>query len=187
MKEYLPFLIAFAIAGFRLYSNFQKEQEKARKRNPSRPAGEETGSPVAPVKKADTSGPKTDIPNHIPETAWQKQPYPKPETRPKPELVEESYDSRRPYEPVYKREYKEPVYEKQKPVKSVFSEKKIPQRVELTHNFEDVSDETRKNRSIHQSHRHGSGSIIHEDQEGAYEFDMRDAVIKEAILNRPKY
>lgn len=177
MKEYIPFLIAIAIAAARMYSNFQKEQEKARKRNPSLPGGE--GAPGQPVPPP----PARKSPPVPPKPA---PPLPKPKMKPEPVLIKETTDPRRPYEPVYTREYREPVYEKPVVEKYTPEKRVTPHRVELS-NPEDISEETSLNRTIHQPHKHRFELLTHDDEESAYEFDMRDAVIKEAILNRPQY
>lgn len=53
METILPILIAIVIFAFQAYANFQKEQEKARKRNPGRPPLPEDNAylpiPPAPV------------------------------------------------------------------------------------------------------------------------------------------
>lgn len=187
MKEYLPFLIGAALVLFQFYNNFKKEQEKARKRNPSQPRAE--GEPDVPqVKKAGRQSPAP-VPS-----PWSQQgrdqrpvsPLPKVERKPEPVLVKETFDPHRPYEPTYKREYQEPLYQRPSKQETVKPEKvSTMKRVEISH-LEDISQETLFSRSIHQPHLHGFKSFHHEDGE-VYEFDMRDAIIKEAILNRPQH
>lgn len=187
MKEYLPFIILMILAFFRFYSNFQKEQRKAQRRNPSVPGAEKTNEqserPSAPPQPR---GPVI-LPGK-PVTEWRQPPGPlvPKEDKPQPILVKESDNPRDLYEPVYKREYKEPVYKPEIPSKPVIEKRATPHRVELTH-LEDMSDETRINRAIHQPHHHKFGITPHGEEETGYEFDVHDAVIKEAILNRPQY
>lgn len=177
MKEYLPFLIFMVIAIVKFYSNFRKEQEKARQRNPSAPRSEEPSSakplPV-PVPESIPSAAK-------PVAEWKSSPEPVV-------LVEESKDEVRPYEPVYRREYKEPVYEPIRAPRPSTPEKPVtPHRVELTHP-EELSDETIQGRRIHQPHHHRFQKSEGEgEEEKPFDFDLHDAVIKEAILNRPQY
>jgi hypothetical protein len=164
MENILPFLIGMAALAFKIYTNFRKEQEKARDRNPS-----------APVSKPDR-------PNPAPVQSVQKHDF-----KHAPVLVEEAYDPAHPYEPQYKTHYKEPVivktpfeprYERVRP-ESVNKEKVNP---------EFASGEVLRNRSIHLPHQHKIQIYREADVEHPYaDFDFRDAVIKEAILNRPQF
>lgn len=188
--EYLPFVVGIIIAAYKFYSNFQQEQEKARKRNPSLPTNEGGADDTSNPQKKQVSEPRPSLPPQRPVVSWPQSPSvpaPKPQAKPEPVLVRESNNPQRPYEPVYTRDYSEPVYEKPVlPKRSGLEKPVTPQRVELTH-FEDISDETVKNRNIHAPHKHGMTPLPHEDEEAYFEFDMRYAVIQQAILNRPEY
>lgn len=188
--EYLPFVIGIIIAAYKFYSNFKEEQEKARKRNPSLPASEEEATDTSNPQKRQVSDTRPSLPPQRPVVTWQPGPVvpaPKPQAKPEPVLVRESNNPQHPYEPVYTRDYREPVYEKPVLPKRSSVEKPVtPQRVELTH-FEDISDETAKSRDIHAPHKHGSSLLARENENGHFEFDMRYAVIQQAILNRPEY
>ncbi|RXF71006.1 hypothetical protein [Arcticibacter tournemirensis] len=188
--EYLPFVIGIIIAAYKLYSNFQEEQEKARKRNPSLPTKQSEADETSNPQKKQVSEPRPSMPPHRPVVSWPQSPSipaPKPQAKPEPVLVREATNPQRPYEPVYTRDYSEPVYEKPVlPKRSGLEKTVTPTRVELTH-FEDISDETVKNRNIHAPHKHGMNPLTHEDQDVHFEFDMRHAIIQQAILNRPEY
>ena len=182
--EYLPFVIGIIIVAIRLYSNFQKEQEKARKRNPSQPATA-PGQRDAKQPRIPPPVPPVYIPKSRP--SWDV-PVPTPQRTPEPrsELVKESYNPERPYEPVYTREYKEPVYPKPDIPSKVNPEMKMtPHRLEVTH-LEDISEETSRNRDIHRPHKHGF-QALHEEVEHGYQIDIKEAVIMQAVLNRPEY
>jgi len=57
MEQIIPILIAAVVFGFQAYQNYQKEQEKARKRNPGqRPREQEPGErPVADARQPQPS------------------------------------------------------------------------------------------------------------------------------------
>lgn len=165
MGEYFPLLVAVAALIYRIYTNFLKEQEKARKRNPS-----QVPDTYAPAERHET----IEFPA--------KEEYTSAE-----EYPEETYYPQKPYEPVASETwpeypavetYKEPKYE---PVK--YQAPVIPQYKE------DKASEVRIGKSIQTPER----ITITEDPEqeelrSAYaDLDMHDAVIKSAILNRPEY
>ncbi len=161
MENLFPFLIAILYFAFKIYSNFQKEQEKARSRRPSQPAPSqaETAQSLQGKKQAAQT------------------------SLPQPFLVEERYDPNRPFEPQYKHVYTEEV------PKEGFREPSAPKvesrsAVQLQ-NPEVPSEETLKARAIHKAHHHRWEPEA--EQEVVPGFDFRDAIIKEAILNRPDY
>ena len=161
MENIFPFLIGLAYFAYKIYSNFMQEQEKAQRRNPleGRPA----------------------------EAEWPREFEPQRTVRrdePEPFLIEEAYESASPYEPKYKNLYRE------ERVKEAFREPTVSQpstlkRVEL-YNPEAFSEETLRSRAIHKGHGHGVQKREEAD-ERPFEFDFEDAIIKEAILNRPQY
>lgn len=164
MGEYLPLIIGITVLIYRVYTNFVKEQEKARKRNPAErydlPQQEEKPVIPPPVR-----------PEYIPQT----------------ELIEETYNPERPYEPVYKHVRPEaPAREKYEAVKY---ERIRPETAVVTRYKEDVPQEVSLSRSLHAPHKHGITGENHQVPErSAYaDFDVNDAVIKSAILNRPEY
>ena len=93
-----------------------------------------------------------------------------------------------PYEPAYK-EVKHP-----RPVREIYQEVKyepmIPETV-VRHKYkEEPAQEVKLGRTIHAPHKHGAPIVEEEvvQERSAYaDFDMHDAVIKSAILNRPEY
>jgi hypothetical protein len=168
MENILPFLLAMAAIAFKIYDNFKKEQEKAQKRNAGAPS------------------PEGDYHPEIPPVA--SKPVITREVKPQPVHVEEVPETRHQYEPTYKRDYKEP-----QPV-IVAKEPRIEQtRAEILVikekiNPEKPSEEVKRSRAIHQSHKHGFKTQEVEEEENPYaHFDLHDAVVKEAILNRPQF
>lgn len=156
----MPVIIAIAALIYRVYTNFVKEQEKARNRNPAERPGDMP--PVSPPAKY--------------------------EYHPEPDLIEETYSPERPYEPVYKHIKPEvPVREKYKEVKY---QPMVPETVVVNKYKEDSAQEVKLGRSIHAPHKHGMRTEQQADELERSEyadFDMHDAVIKSAILNRPEY
>lgn len=132
METILPLVIAALFFGFQIYSNFKKEQEKARKRNPSqRPMNEEPA----------TYGEKHNWPRGL----------------------------------------------QQKEV--VLSETpKISKYEDFTGLVEEV-EEVQRSKEVRRSHKHNNRSVepdLQPIEENPYsDFDLRDAVIKAAILERP--
>ena len=89
-------------------------------------------------------------------------------------------------EPKYEEVYSEPVLEK--PFKKLADKKDaphIPNKVEL-YNPEVPAEEVLRNREIHAPHKHAFVAS-HEEEVTYSNFDFEDAIIKEAILNRPQY
>jgi len=84
-------------------------------------------------------------------------------TTAEPILVKEVYDPAHP-EPKYESVYQQPAYaEYEKPKTAPKKKSAIPTSVSI------------------------SDRISHHDEEPAYAFDIRDAVVKKAILDRPQY
>lgn len=80
METIIPILLALAIFGLQAYSNYQKEQEKARKRNPAqgRPSasgGQQAESGTAPRPVA-VPAEWLDEPHNIPPQEWQPEEIP---------------------------------------------------------------------------------------------------------------
>ena len=168
MEQFLPLIIGFIALAYRVYTNFQKEQEKVRKRDPSRPQ--------TPPEATTT---------HVP--TYQ---YPEVQERyePVPDLTGEVFTPERPgYEPVYrepKREkvqwevFHEPKYERMKAEHPV-AEKRYS---------EPAVAEIVRGRAIHAKHNHQFTPHEEEVSRSAYaDFDMHDAVIKSVIINRPEW
>lgn len=163
----MPIIIAVAVLIYRVYTNFQKEQEKARKRNPAERSAE--------TYPSDVPQPGTTPPHY--------------EYEREQELVEETYSPERPYEPVYKRVRPEI------PVREVYKETKyepmVAEKVVVNKYKEESAREIKLGKAIHAPHKHGI--TMDEEKEGVQErsayadFDIHDAVIKSAILNRPEY
>lgn len=85
--------------------------------------------------------------------------------------------------------YHEPKYERmiEKPYREPLAKEtvKIPAKVEL-YNPEEPAEEVLRGREIHAPHKHRF--VASQQEADVYsEFDVQDAVIKEAILNRPQY
>lgn len=142
MEQFIPILIAAVIFGYQAYSNYQKEQEKARKRNPGqRPP-------------AQTQQPRTDFPE------FQK-PIPTPaDARPSRRATAQAPAPARTMDSAYDR----------------YSGVMHP-------------EEPRKARSLanrYQTNLLKPIEVTDEDEEdGENNFDLRDAIIKSAILERP--
>ena len=147
---------------YKIYDNFKKEQDKAKKRNPaSREANEE--KPVA-------------VPKQV---RREVKPKPVPATPPEPVFR---------YEPEYKTVYQEPL--PPKPAKEERPERLKPEVLIRpdSRNPERPSDEVLRSRAIHQPHQHKVELQHEEEERHPYaDFDFKDAIVKEAILNRPKY
>lgn len=155
MENILPFVIGALILGFKAYSNFQKEQEKARQRDPGqRPVGE---------VRADFER-ESDQPARR-HTAEERH----------------AEVQRMPREP---RESKS--REVAQPIPSAYEK--------YTGTWSEV-EEVRRARGVHQPHGHAFQRLAsyskEEEQPAAAaefsveDFDLRDAVIKSAILHRP--
>lgn len=162
MEQFLPLIVGFLILAFRVYSNFLKEQEKARKRDMSRPPRPDDAPSVPPA--AQTAGRQ-----------------PEPVNGPDREVLipyEPRYEAPKP-EPRPKELYREPQYQPMKPLHVTASDGRSP---------EPAAEEVLRGRAIHARHAHQFEPHEEETERSAYaDFDMEDAVIKAAILNRPEY
>lgn len=132
METILPFVIAALFFGFQIYSNFKKEQEKARKRNPSQRPIEEVTKDYSDKKEWATQERKKEVViNELP---------------------------------------------------------RVPKYDEFNGVLEEV-EEVRRAKKIHSTHKHVYEPLEpyrESVEENSYaNFDLRDAVIKAAILERP--
>lgn len=167
MEEFLPLIGAFLALAFKVYSNFKKEQAKVKQRDFSKP-----DAPKAP--QADPW-----FPEWVPE---------KEVHRPAADLEQEVFIPHTPYEPAYHSPKPEPIkhevvaeprYERMRPEHVVATDGRSPER---------PADEVLRNRAIHAKHHHKFTPHEEETERSAYaDFDMEDAVIKSAILNRPEW
>lgn len=147
---------------FQFISNLKKEQAKHKKRTFGRP-------PAAPQAPA---GPP--VPQRM-------------QARPADALVREKYRDAQPYEPAYDRDYQEPRYEPMQ-APELYREPVVVKETIRTEFEEPSSEEIRKNRRIHRDHLAHKKVKLDESAEGpAYHFDMREAVVYQAILNRPEH
>ncbi|MBC8051844.1 MAG: hypothetical protein H7Y13_02145 [Sphingobacteriaceae bacterium] len=161
MEDFLPFLGGLAYMAYKFYTNYQKGQEEARNRNPSQPYQE-----TEPETYREWGQPE---PVYVPEPVKKYEPVP------------EKY-----HEPKYEPAYREP--RKEKPVRETLYREpvsKIPRKVELS-NPEVPAEEIVKNRAIHEPHKH-KFEASQEVTDYYSDFDFKDAIVKEAILNRPQY
>ncbi|MRX46422.1 hypothetical protein [Pedobacter puniceum] len=150
MENLIYILAPIALFLFKAYQNFQKEQEKARKRNLSIPE-----QPEITVKD-------------------EVQTQPMIEERTEATELKPDYKLSKP-EKYEKEQYERMVYERLR------STDKKPADY---YNPEIPSAEVIENRAIHEKHKHGISQPKKEEQE-SYDFDLRQAVINEAILKRP--
>lgn len=150
MENLIYILAPIALFLFKAYQNFQKEQEKARKRNLSIPE-----QPEITVKD-------------------EVQTQPMIEERTEATELKPDYKLSKP-EKYEKEQYERMVYERLR------STDKKPTNY---YNPEIPSAEVIENRAIHEKHKHGISLPKIEEQE-SYDFDLRQAVINEAILKRP--
>lgn len=126
METFIPILIAIVVFAFQAYANYQKEQDKARKRNPGvPPLPEDNARHIKP-----TSAP---VPSSVPSTA----------------VVEPKF------------EHYSGVLDPRESIRRKQERPLIPQRLV-------VDAETDEQPAF-----------------GAEDFDLRDAVIKSIILERP--
>lgn len=177
----LPYLI-IAIVIFRIYMRFRKELKKSRQAARSKPSSYNPYQPSQPYKPVKTYQSQTTSVANKPITIH----FPKKEEA---ILIEEVFDPQHPYEPKYK-----PVYKKEAKVEKYHGEEKyktmrpqVDKTSELV-NPEEASRETKKNRVIHEPHKHRFEAYTEVEEYSEYaDFDFRDAVIKSAILNRPDY
>lgn len=64
MEQFIPFIIAALVFGYQIYANFQKEQEKARKRNPKQPVPGDQRRPAQPQSRPITEKQATKTQHH---------------------------------------------------------------------------------------------------------------------------
>lgn len=156
METILPIIIAIAIFAFQAYSNYQKEQEKAKKRNPGQPR-----IPDASGEYPFNEHPSMDEPS-IPDYWEERTPKHVPQAGAQ----------------TLKRQQQIPV-KQQIPVQQAFDE------------YSGVVDveEVRRARKARQREVIPHRLVAAEEEDaglaGNQEFDLRDAVIKSAILERP--
>lgn len=161
MEELLPFLAGLAYMGYKFYTNFQKGQEEARKRDPSKPHSEQAPAEYPFWTQSEET--------YVPENPAPVKP------------IAEKY-----HEPKYEPTYKEPMIPR--PAREVIAKEKkskIPHKVEL-YNPEVPAEEVVKNKAIHAPHKH-QFVASQEEEVLSSDFDFKDAIVKEAILNRPQY
>lgn len=161
MEEMLPFLAGLAYMAYKFYTNFQKGQEEARNRNPSQPYAEE---------------PRDSYPEWV---------EPEPVYVPAPPVAEQQ-EPQKYHEPRYEPAYREPSVEKQVREPLYREEMStIPTKIELE-NPEIPVEEVIRNKALHMPHKHHF--VASQEEEIFYsDFDFKDAIVKEAILNRPQY
>lgn len=152
MDTLIPILVALVAFGFQAYANFQKEQDKARKRNPSqrqaanperhggRDVGRMRGKPSSRTPRG-----TMEYGDDVPATPPRVVPAPPVEDTPATSQAFEAYTGR--VDEIRRQRRKR--------------DRQTPEQVEITH-----TDDSTPERS-------------------ASDFDLRDAVIKSAILERP--
>jgi hypothetical protein len=171
-------LIVIAVIAFFLfstYSNYKKEQEKANTRDPSKPQNR----PTSP-------GPSAEDPHPIEIPKWLEDflpPQAKIESKPKPIPVES-------YEHTGSIDYKTEKYERVKYVPSELPADLLKEYRNLPEKLE--FDEVKRARAMHSSptHHNALKALVIEDDVGATaievpSFDLRQAIIMNAILQRP--
>ncbi|MBK1438664.1 hypothetical protein JHJ32_01565 [Parapedobacter sp. ISTM3] len=136
METLIPIIIAIAVFAFQAYANFQKEQEKARKRNFGQP-------PLPPLPEENAQRPTEAYPKEI----GREQPLPAGARQPAPR----------------------PAFDRFSGVMDV--------------------EEVRRVRKARQQQKQQRLEVVEDTSAGAIsshtDFDLRDAVIKAAILERP--
>ena len=175
MDALIPILFAIAYFIFQAYTGYQKEQEKASKRNIGKPNPD-----VYKPEKADYS-PSRDGREY---KAGQKQP---------PAYEKPAYEKTA-YEKPYVQTYAEPVYEstykEQKYVPTERPPNLLAEYRSLAYDDEDIV--IRRAREARQAKRAGIRRLKTEQLEedsvqtgNRIRFDIREAVIMKAILDRP--
>jgi len=174
MEQLIPILSIIAYFIYQAYTGYKKEQEKAAKRNPGKP-----NQPVVPTKPTP------------PQRDWLEellQPS-EPIKEPVKELVKPVA------EPTYEQSYTEPAYESSyKREKYVPAEKPVSLLAEYkrlsTYDEDGTLKRTKKIRSDKRTEIKRLETKAHEDQEIEWEknqfhFDLNEAIIMKAILERP--
>lgn len=164
MEQIIPILIAAVVFGFQAYANYQKEQEKARKRQQSKPVNpRETGSDE--VLYDDTPFPDNYLEELMPEAIPESgAPAQRPVADPGAHPVPNPYGK---YQGALRAEEARRLTSRQRP--SQQSTHALEKRVELT----DLGDDDK--RSV------GSNATILDLEN----LDLRQAVIHSIILERP--
>ncbi|WP_170845584.1 hypothetical protein [Parapedobacter composti] len=142
METIIPILIAITVFALQAYANYQKEQEKARKRNLGRPPLPEDNAdhlPHGPDHRSRVPDPRSPTPGHRSPT-----PDPRPQVKPAFEDYSGVVDAR-----------------KIRRIRQARDGRQTPQRLEV---------------------EEGTAPLAKWDEPV---FDLRDAVIKSAILERP--
>ena len=165
MEEILPFLAGLAYMAYKVFDNYQKGQKEARERNPSQPYQQEAKETYSEWIEPEEI--------YVPEPVKVEEP------------VAERYR-----EPKYVPSYKEPIVEK--PVREHILKESgrsgIPQKVELQDPGMPVVEVVRKKAADSPLKYQFVASQEEEEFYSDYsDFDFKDAIIKEAILNRPQY
>lgn len=162
MEEIFPFLVGLAIMAYKIYDNFKKEQDKARKRNPA--SGESNEEKPVSVPK---------------QVRGEVKPKPVPMENPEPVFR---------YEPEYKTVYHEPLPQRPPREERLEPIKRETMARPSSRNPERPAIEVLHSRAVHQPHQH-KVELHQEDKERHpyADFDFKDAIVKEAILNRPEY
>lgn len=160
MKEILPVVIIIAIS---IVSSLLKRKDKEGTKQTPKKHNPGNGRPVVVPAKPTVS-------------------------QPTPILVEERVDPFNPYEDRYERQYAEPQY------KPMQAESMNPERtLRVDYGFEErnweeeIADEVANNRIIHTPHNHKKFRVEHAEEKHGFHFDMQNAIIQEAILNRPQH
>jgi hypothetical protein len=159
MENYLPFLIAIGIFVYKTYTNFQAEQEKARKRAQNQPP-----APVQPRGQKPTATKKP-----TPASEWADWPWsantPAPQSRP----VD-------PY----------PSFPKNTPIPAQTSHTPTAYEAYSGQWEEDEVTRVRKAKEKRRAEAAQTAKRIEvEEYEPQFGFNLREAVIQSAILERP--
>lgn len=181
MDALIPILLTIGFFIFQAYVGYKKEQEKAAKRNPGRPSTMPAPSKTEQPKKRDWL-----------EELLQPQPQrEKPIYQPEKMLVEPVKQVEKPYE----QKYVEPHYETfYKPEKYVPTEKPASLLAEYrslsTYDEDEVLKKARKLRNDKRSAiKRLETKALHEQdierEKNLIHFDLKEAIIINAILERP--
>ncbi len=161
MKEILPFIFIAAFVILQFIANFRKELKKQKQRTPGIPPANIPAQQAGRKKMANPAD--------------------------KPMLVQEHKPDENTYESAYSREYQEPKYERMKAPELIKENSRGYKPVFAPTYKEPYTDETLKNRRIHEPHRAHKQIKVEGIEEETFHFDLHDAVIKQAILNRPEH
>lgn len=163
METIIPILIAITVFALQAYANYQKEQEKARKRNLGRPPLPEDNAdhlPHGPGHRSRVPDPRSPTPGHRSPTPGHRSPIPDPRP-PTPGHRPPTPDPRPQVKPAFE-DYSGVVdARKIRRIRQARDGRQTPQRLEV---------------------EEGTAPLAKWDEPV---FDLRDAVIKSAILERP--